>query len=162
MTRTMKEKVEAQDHEPVESVFGGECPRDPVYLPDTMSELREALTRETGDRRRAECMAKMQSNTMQLALDLLVTEPDIDGFFRVFMKTLVEETDSLACGVFLLDDSVDDKGAHCEMWMAYVGEQLFARNLPEWDTLALPRESMSEHLFQYRPAFATNACGFYT
>jgi signal transduction histidine kinase len=130
-------------------VFGGECPRDPVVLPDTMSELREALTRETGDRRRAECMAKMQSNTMQLALDLLVTEPDIDGFFRVFMKTLIEETDSHACGVFLLDD----EGAHCDMWMAYVGDQLFARNLPEWDTLALPRESMSAHLFQYRPGW---------
>lgn len=144
----MKEETNEQPEETT-SVFGGECPRDPVYLPDTISELREALTRETGDRRRAECMAKMQSNTVQLALDLLVTEPDIDGFFRVFMKTLVEETDSHACGVFLLDD----EGARCEMWMAYVGDRLFARNLPEWDTLALPRESMSAHLFQYRPGW---------
>jgi signal transduction histidine kinase len=88
---------------------------------------------------------------MQLALDLLVTEPDIDGFFRVFMKTLIEETDSLACGVFLLDDDA----TKCELWMAYVGTQLYAPNLPAWDELQLPRESMSSHLFDYRPGWTS-------
>ena len=35
---------------------------------------------------------------------LLVREPDITGFFRVFIKTLVEECESHACGVWLIDD----------------------------------------------------------
>ena len=43
--------------------------------------LRAALTRETGERRRAECLAKMQTDVVKLALDLLVREPDIEGFF---------------------------------------------------------------------------------
>src|ERR1043166_7731421 len=42
--------------------------------------LRAALTRETAERRRAECLAKMQTDVVQLALDLLVREPDIEGF----------------------------------------------------------------------------------
>src|ERR1044071_3016760 len=100
----MKEKVEAPQ-QPREEIFGGgECPQSPVHLPETIEELREALTHETEQRRRADCMARMQSSTVQLALDSLITEPDIDGFFRVFMKTLIEETDSHSCGVFLLDD----------------------------------------------------------
>ncbi len=145
----MKEDTHEQPSESSSLMGDGECPQSPVQLPESIEELREALTRETGQRRRAECMASMQSNTMQLALDLLVTEPDIDGFFRVFMKTLLEETDSLACGVFLLDDD----GKACELWMAYVGTQLYARNLPGWNDLALPSVSMSEHLFAYRPGW---------
>jgi len=43
--------------------------------------LRAALVREAGERRRAECRASMQTEIVQLALDLLVREPDIDGFF---------------------------------------------------------------------------------
>ena len=38
------------------------------------------------NRRRAECMAHIQSDAVQLALDLLVREPDVAGFFRVFIK----------------------------------------------------------------------------
>src|SRR5919109_2906377 len=63
----------------------------------------DALAREINERRRAECMARIQTDAMQLAIDLLVREPDITGFFRVFVKTLVEECDSYACGVWLLD-----------------------------------------------------------
>ena len=48
-------------------------------------------------------MAHIQSDAVQLALDLLVREPDITGFFRSFIKTLVEESESHACGVWLLD-----------------------------------------------------------
>jgi len=153
----MKDKA-TESHEENISVFGGEgeCPMEqPIHLPSTVDELREALVRETGDRRRAECMARMQSSTVQLALDLLVSEPDIDGFFRVFMKTLLEETDSHACGVWLLDDAVDEKASQCELWMAYVGDQLFAKNLPDWDQLELPRESMATHLFENRPGWTS-------
>jgi len=145
----MKEETHEQPAESTSLMGEGECPQSPVQLPDGIDALREALTRETGQRRRAECMASMQSNTVQLALDLLVTEPDIDGFFRVFMKTLIEETDSHACGVWLLDDD----GAQCEMWMAYVGDRLYAKNQPNWDRLELPRESMAEHLLAHRPGW---------
>ena len=55
--------------------------------------LRAALIREADERRRAECRAKMQTEVVQLALDLLVREPDIEGFFGVFTKTMVEETE---------------------------------------------------------------------
>ena len=63
----------------------------------------DALAREINERRRAECMARIQRDTVQLAIDLLVREPDIAGFFRVFIKTLVEESESHACGVWLLN-----------------------------------------------------------
>src|SRR5687768_8675872 len=77
--------------------------------------LRAALIREAGDRRRAECTAKVQTGAVQLALDLLVREPDIEGFFGEFTRTLVEECDSHACGVWL----IDEERARCELWMAY-------------------------------------------
>ena len=51
--------------------------------------LRAALTRETAARRRADCLAKMQADVVQLALDLLVREPDIEGFFGALTKTMV-------------------------------------------------------------------------
>ena len=43
--------------------------------------LRAALLRESIERRRAECRANMQTEVVKLALDLLVREPDIEGFF---------------------------------------------------------------------------------
>ena len=43
--------------------------------------LRAALIREWEARRRAECSATMQTEVVKLALDLLVREPDIEGFF---------------------------------------------------------------------------------
>ena len=50
-------------------------------------------------------MATIQSDAVQLALDLLVTHPDLRGFFRMFIKRLVNESESHACGVWLLDDA---------------------------------------------------------
>lgn len=152
--RAMDERTQNQlDLERAEAAgFGGPCPfEEETVDPETLSleALRQSLTREIEHRRRAECMARMQSSTVQLALDLLVSEPDIDGFFRVFMKTLIEECDSHACGVFLLDD----EAAQCELWMAYVGERLFAKGQRGWETLQLPRESMAAHLYEFRPGW---------
>ncbi len=59
---------------------------------DTLDVALEQRSRATDDRRRAECMARIQTDAVQLALDLLVREPDIAGFFRVFIKSLVEES----------------------------------------------------------------------
>lgn len=110
-----------------------------------VSDLRAQLARETDDRRRAECMCRIQSDTVQLALDLLVREPDIDGFFRAFITSLVQESESLACGVWLLGP---DGQASC--WMAVVGERFYSRTSPDWDELTLPRDTMSAHLVAHR------------
>src|SRR5947207_14397628 len=96
--------------------------------------LRAALTRETAERRRAECLARMQTEVVQLALDLLVREPDIDGFFGVLTKTMVEEGDSHACGVWL----IDDEHQRCDLWMAYVVDRLYTRTSGDWEQLAFP------------------------
>ena len=56
--------------------------RQPTELTSQDPEvLRAALLREAGERRRAECRADMQTEVVKLTLDLLVREPDIDGFF---------------------------------------------------------------------------------
>jgi signal transduction histidine kinase len=111
--------------------------------------LRAALGREHAERRRAECLARMQTEVVQLALDLLVREPDLDGFFGVLTKTMVEEGDSHACGVWL----IDEEHHRCDLWMAYVVDRLYTRTSGDWDTLAFPRESMANHLFAYKPGW---------
>jgi signal transduction histidine kinase len=122
---------------------------DPFVSPDTevltIEALQQALRDETNERRRAECMAHIQDQAVQLALDLLVREPDISGFFAEFTKTLVEECESRACGVWLLDED----RLKCELWMAHLNGHLYTREREGWDALALPRESMADHLFAY-------------
>ncbi len=112
----------------------------------------DALAREINERRRAECMARIQSDAVQLALDLLVREPDIAGFFRVFIKTLTEECESHACGVWLLNAD-EGREPTCDLWMAYVEDRFYTKGTPGWDAIALPRDSMSAHLFSYRPGW---------
>jgi signal transduction histidine kinase len=90
---------------------------------------------------------------MQLALDLLVREPDISGFFRDFIKTLVEECESHACGVWLLDDD----GSSCDLWMAYLQNRFYTSGAEGWDALVLPRESMAGHLIGHVDGWATTA-----
>jgi signal transduction histidine kinase len=133
-----------------------QCPsarHDPRHLEELASSdpavLRAALVREAGERRRAECMAKIQTGAVQLALDLLVREPDIEGFFGEFTKTLVEECESHACGVWLIDDDHQ----RCDLWMAYLVDGLRTRGSEGWDELELPRESMASHLFAYTPGW---------
>jgi signal transduction histidine kinase len=110
--------------------------------------LRAALTREHAERRRAECLARMQADVVQLALDLLVREPDIAGFFGALTKTMVEEGESHACGVWLLDE----EHQRCEPWMAYVGDRLYTRT-SDCDRATFPRESVASHLFAHTPGW---------
>ena len=119
---------------------------EPVPTATTIETLQAALAVENAERRRAECLANIQSGAVQLALDLLVREPDIEGFFAMFTKALAEECDSHACGVWLID--ADGQGAH--LWMAYLQDRLFTRHSADWNTLALPRIAMAAHLFDYR------------
>lgn len=120
------------------------CPIDEVIDPATTVQV------EFEKRKRAECMAHMQTFTVKLALDLLVREPDLDGFFRGFIRTLIEEGESDACGVFLLDE----ESQRCELTMAYVGDRFYSRDEPDWDTLTLPGGDMSTHLLEYRPGWS--------
>jgi signal transduction histidine kinase len=122
---------------------------EPAPVAATLETLRAALAVENAERRRAECLANIQSGAVQLALDLLVREPDIEGFFAMFTKTLAEECESHACGVWLVDE--DGQGAR--LWMAYMQDRLFTRGSPDWDSLALPRTAMAGHLFGYRPGW---------
>lgn len=112
--------------------------------------LRQALRTEIDERRRVQCMAQIQDQAAQLALDLLVTEPDITGFFAAFTKTLVEECDSHACGVWI----VDEHGSHCDLWMAHLHGELHQPGKDGWQELALPREDMSAHLLAYAEGWA--------
>lgn len=109
-------------------------------------ELRDALSTAAADRQRAECSAAIQADAVQLALDLLVTEPDLRGFFRAFVKRLVEDSEAHACGVWLLDETTTE----CELWMANLQGETFTVDSPEWSALTLPRESMSRHLLSYK------------
>ena len=63
----------------------------------------------------------MQTEVVRLALDLLVREPDIEGFFGALSKTMVEESESHTCAVWLIDEELQ----RCELWMAYVKDRLF-------------------------------------
>src|SRR5262245_53157483 len=82
------------------------CPMGDEVDPSTTT-----IEAEIEKRKRAECMAFVQSFTVRLALDLLVREPDLKGFFRGFIKMLIDEGESDACGVFVLDD----EAKHCSL-----------------------------------------------
>ena len=119
--------------------------------------LRAALMRESLARRRAECGASMQTEVVQLALDLLVREPDIEGFFGGLAKTMVEESDSHTCAVYLINDEAQS----CELWLAYVKDRLFTppKGLPLKCTdpisgkMAFPCEAMAQHLYTHAPGW---------
>jgi signal transduction histidine kinase len=119
--------------------------------------LRAALLRESAERRRAECRADMQTEIVNLALDLLVREPDVDGFFGGLTKMMVEESESQTCGVWLIDDS----GDRCHLWMVYVKDRLYTPHKDDWDAQHADDEvkrrgceSLEAHLFAYRRGWA--------
>lgn len=111
--------------------------------------LRAALIRESAERRRAECRAAIQTEVVTLALDLLVREPDVEGFFGALATTMVESGENHACGIWLIDD--DHRS--CDLWLAYMSNRLYTSSSADWDTLSMPRESMAAHLFDYAPGW---------
>jgi signal transduction histidine kinase len=120
---------------------------------DDIEVLRAALLRESCERRRAECRADMQTSVAKLALDLLVREPDVEGFFGALARTMVEEGDSHACALWLLDEA----GQRCEPWMAYVDDRLlYLRTLdgaPVGEKPQFPCGVMAQHLFDHSPGW---------
>jgi signal transduction histidine kinase len=111
--------------------------------------LRAALARESLERRRAECMAKIQTNVVKFAADLLVREPDIEAFFRALLKTLAEEGESHKVSVWL----IDDEQKCCDVWMAHLDGKVFSVGSPEWKTNEFPRQTFANHLFSYEPGW---------
>jgi signal transduction histidine kinase len=122
-----------------------ENPAGPAVISPLVDVLQERLAAAIDSERRADCMARIQSDAVQLALDLAVRETDIDGFFRAFIKTLVEECESRACGVWLLETD----GRSAEPWMAFVDGAFHTPDAATWDATALPREAMAAHLASY-------------
>jgi signal transduction histidine kinase len=111
--------------------------------------LRAALAREMTERRRAECLAKIQTDVVQFAVDLLVREPNIEGFFRALLKTLADEGESHKVAVWLIDE--DQRG--CDVWMVHLDNQVFTKDSPEWTTTEFPRQTFARHLFSYEPGW---------
>src|SRR3954469_22184754 len=114
----------------------------PPTAEEQVAQLQAELSALRDDRQRAECMASIQTDAVQLALDLLVTHPDLRGFFRMFIKRLVDDSEAHACGVWLLDEAT---GA-CDLWMANIRGETFTPESAGWGSLDLPRESMSRYL----------------
>jgi signal transduction histidine kinase len=111
--------------------------------------LRAALLREHDDRLRAECLATMQAEVVQLALDLLVREPDLEGFFGGLTKNMVEETESRSCSVWLIDHDTN----RCAMWLAYMDGQVYTSRNGSLASLNFPHEALAEHLYAYKPGW---------
>jgi signal transduction histidine kinase len=107
-----------------------------------VAQLQAALSTLRDEKQRAECMASIQRDAVQLALDLLVTHPDLRGFFRMFIKRLVDDSGAHACGLWLLDESTNA----CDLWMANIGGETLTAESPGWVSLDLPREGMTRHL----------------
>jgi len=113
--------------------------------------LRAALIREALHRARAECIANMQADVVKHALDLLVREPDLAGFFGALTKTMVEEAESRVCGVWLIDETAQ----RCDLWMAYVKDRLVTRDEKFAQAAAdgYPCQSVEEHIFAHKPGW---------
>jgi signal transduction histidine kinase len=114
--------------------------------------LRAALLREWSERRRSECLARMQAEIAQLAVDQLVQQPNIEGFFGGLTKTVVEEGESKACGVWL----IDERRERCHLWMASVKGQLYVAPNADLDACpenTFPARKMAVHLFEHTPGW---------
>jgi signal transduction histidine kinase len=119
-----------------------EALRKPLPLEDEIAQLTAEVRAVRDERQRAECMASIQTEAVQLALDLLITHPDLRGFFRMFIKRLVDDSESHACGVWLIDEATGS----CNLWMANIGGETLTPESAGWTSLDVPRESMSLHL----------------
>jgi signal transduction histidine kinase len=109
-----------------------------------VAELRSALASEATQRRRAECLANIQTEITKYMLDLLGSVPDLDAFFRALLKTLAEEGESHAAGVWLLDE--DKQG--CDFWMAHLFGEVF--NDSNLGPTYFPRMALAQFLFEYK------------
>ena len=116
-----------------------------------LAALRTSLLHEATERRRAECLANIQTEITKYTLDLLAREPDLDAFFRALLKTLAEEAESQVAGVWLLND---DKQC-CEFWMAHFGGDVVTTRDLAAISAARKAEAQAQHLFDYKPGWVS-------
>jgi signal transduction histidine kinase len=109
--------------------------------------LRAALLHEAAERRRAECLANIQTEITKYMLELMGQGPALDAFFRALLKTLAEEGESYAAGVWLLDEDKQD----CEFWMAHLFGEVFDASKPH--PTYSPRLAMGRFLYDYKPGW---------
>jgi signal transduction histidine kinase len=121
----------------------------PELSSDDPEVLRAGLARVHQEHRRAECLADMQAEVVQLALELLVREPDIEGFFGGLTKAMVEESESLGCSVWLIDECAE----RCSLWMAYHHDRLYTKKDGTVQSLPFPHEEFAAHLYSYKPGW---------
>ena len=149
---TMPRRAEVLDNGTV-STTQSACDRNVVPPPELSSAdaevLRAGLLREHEERQRAECLAAMQAGVVQLALDLLVSEPDIESFFGALTKNMVEQSESLGCSVWLIDEGGDG----CSLWMAYHHDRLYTKKDATVQSLSFPYQAFADHLFSYKPGW---------
>src|SRR5215510_9674186 len=97
-------------------------------LSDDPDVLRSALSRESSQRRRADSIARMQTDVVNLVIDLVVHDFDVEKLFGGLTKKMVEQTGSRVCAVWLLDD--DQR--RCDMRMAYIVDRFYTRDATNW------------------------------
>ena len=106
--------------------------------------LRIALRSEATARRRAECLANIQTEITKYTVELLGRVPDLDAFFRALLKTLAEEGESHAAGVWLLNEEKQC----CDFWMAHLYGDVF--DAATLGPTYFPRLAMGQFLFDYK------------
>ena len=143
--------VESQDTAPAETGVGCGTPIDEhlrrVLDSGDAEALRAALLTEMDQRRRSECLANIQIEISKYTLELLVKVPNLEAFFHALLKTLADEGESHAAGVWLINEEKQT----CEFWMAHLfGEVFTAEDLGE---TYFPRNAMADHLFAHKPGW---------
>jgi len=110
--------------------------------------LRAALLHEAAERRRAECLANIQTEITKYTLELLVRVPDLDAFFRALLKMLAEEGESHAAGVWL----INEEKQCCDFWMAHLFGEVF--NAATLGPTYFPRLALAQFLHDYKDGWA--------
>ena len=103
----------------------------------------------------------MQTEVVKLALDLLVREPDIEGFFGALTKTMVEESESHTCARLA---ARRESASAASSWIAYVEDRLFTLRthrrpideLDRRDVRASRARAWPRHLFDYTPGWSAD------
>jgi len=114
---------------------------------DDAAALRSALLKEATERRRAECLANIQTEITKYMLELMGQGPALDAFFRALLKTLAEEGESHAAGVWL----INDEKQCCEFWMAHLFGEVF--NAATLGPSYFPRLAMAQFLYDHKPGW---------
>src|SRR5688572_17461211 len=101
---------------------------DVAIAAERVAELEDALQSGNTELQRAQCMAQIQDQAAQLALDLLVKQPGIAGFFAGFTHNIVGQTEGHSCAVWLLDE----EAGRSDLWMAQMHNRLFTAGQDGW------------------------------